>query len=94
MSVVAIVVITLFAYWILSTIIFFSSKQNETVGCGLAMGLIFPILYILFYPVRAMNTYSQSKGYYQKHGISRIQYLFGKRVKSKKEWRRELNAID
>ena len=94
MSVFAIIVVTLFSYWVLSTFIFFISKENETVGCGLAMGLVFPILYVLFYPVRAINTYNHSKGYYQKHGISRVQYLFGKRVKSCKEWRRELNETD
>ena len=85
MNTICIVAITLFSYWILSTIVFVLSKQDETVGCALAMGLVYPILYVIFYPIRAMNTYSHSSVYYQKHGISRVQYLFGKRVKHLKE---------
>ena len=94
MSVFAIVIITLFAYWIFSTVVFFLSKENENVGCAVAMGLVFPILYVLFYPVRAIRAYNDSRNYYKKHGISRIQYFFGKRVKSNKEWRQELNEAD
>lgn len=94
MSVFAIVIITLFAYWIFSTVVFFLSKENEDVGTYLAMGLVYPILYALFYPIRAINSYNLSKNYYKKRGISRIQYFFGKRVKSNKEWRQELNEAD
>lgn len=78
-----IVAITLMAYWIVGTVVFFISKQNETVGCLWAMGLVYPVLYALFYPIRAIKTYNASSAYYQKRGISRVQYLFGKRIRRK-----------
>ena len=38
------------------------------------------VVWVLFYPVFAWRRYSDSVGYYRKHGISRIAYLFGKRM--------------
>jgi hypothetical protein len=35
----------------------------------------------LSYPFRAMRRYSESKGYYQKRGITRLAYMFGRRAK-------------
>lgn len=83
LSVFEIVAITLIAYWIVGTVVFFISKQNETVGCLWAMGLVYLVLYVLFYPIRAIKTYNASSAYYQKRGITRIQYLFGKRARRK-----------
>lgn len=35
-------------------------------------------LWVLLYPLRAWKTYSFSSGFYKKHGISRLAFLFGK----------------
>ena len=85
MSVFAIIVITLFSVWLLNTAVFIIFDQNEDVGCIISMGLIYPILLVLLYPYRAMRTYSNYKVFYQKRGISRLQYFFGKRIKRQEE---------
>lgn len=62
MSVFEIVAITLMAYWIVGTVVFFISKQNETVGCLWAMGLVYWILYVLCTPVRIIRRHLSMKG--------------------------------
>jgi len=42
-------------------------------------------IWILAYPLRAALAYRRSQGYYQRHSISLVAYIFGKRVKRKKE---------
>lgn len=76
-----VVVITLFSYWALGSIVYLLSRENDRVGALWGMGLIYWILYILFYPIRAMNQYGINEKRYRTHGISRIQYLFGRRIK-------------
>lgn len=46
-----------------------------------AIGFVGLLIWFIFYPVRAWNTYSSSIGYYKKRNISRLQYMFGKRAK-------------
>lgn len=71
------VIITLVIYWCIGFII---SQINEEWAIFWAVGLIYPIIYIISYPIRAWKTYNNSIGYYRKHNVSRLQYLFGKRV--------------
>lgn len=85
METVWIVVIAFFAYWLIGLVVYYLSRENDTFAALWSMGLVFIILYSLCYPVRAMRTYSNSKGYYQRNGVSRLQYFFGKRVRRDKE---------
>lgn len=85
MNLFIIVIITLFSYWALGSIVYLLSKENDRVGALWGMGLVYWILYILFYPIRAMNHYSINEKQYRKHGIGRIQYLFGRRIKHDKD---------
>lgn len=82
-NVVTIVAITLFSYWLIGVIIFIATKQNEAIGTIWGMGLVFVLAYVLCYPIRAMNSYSVSKEHYKRLGISRLQYFFGKRPKTR-----------
>lgn len=84
-NVASIVIITLFAYWAVGMILFILLKQNETFGSLWGMGLLYVLVYILFYPVRAINSYNLMKDQYRKAGISKIQYIFGKRPKNRGE---------
>lgn len=74
-----IVLITLSAWWLLGVVLVHLNVSIETEELWI-MGLWYPILWVLFYPLRAWHTYSQSCQYYAKHNITRLQYLFGKRV--------------
>ena len=76
-----IAIITLSIYWIIGLII---TCINDDWSVYWACGLILPIALVILYPVRAWRTYTRSKGYYQKHGISRMQYIFGKRAKKER----------
>ena len=80
-----IMILTLLAYWSVGCIIAVIAERIPGIdsddilmywGCG----LVFPILWVLFYPIRAWNSYSSSKNYFQGHGISRCQYILGRRV--------------
>lgn len=81
-----IVAITLGVHWLISCIIAILDKE-EWLQIW-AMGLLYPILYFVTYPVRAWNSYSPVKQEYKKYGISYIQYLFGKRIKKNRGNRR------
>lgn len=73
-----IVAITLIVYWVIGMI--WATIDEDSVIYW-STGLIYPLLLIIFYPIRAYNTYKKSSIYYQKRGISCMQYIFGKRVK-------------
>jgi len=79
-----IVALTLTVYWTIGLIIFILSRENETFAACWCAGLVYLLLYILFYPLRSMRAYSNSRLYYERHGISRLQYFFGKRVRDKR----------
>lgn len=76
--------ITLCIYWLIGTMLVIiidnSHKLSDEILVPFCMGLLFPILWILFYPIRSWNAYKSSKHYYQNHNITFLQYLFGKRV--------------
>lgn len=74
-----IVLITLSAWWLFGVVLLLLDVRIETEELWI-VGLWYPILWVLFYPLRAWRTYSQSCHYYAKHNITRLQYLFGKRV--------------
>ena len=70
--------ITLAVYW---TIGLFIAGINEKWNIYYSTGLMYLIIWVLVYPIRAWFTYRQSDVFYKNHGISFVQYLFGKRVK-------------
>ncbi len=71
--------ITLAVWWLLGVVLIHLNLKIETEELWI-MGPLYPILWVLFYPIRAWNTYTQSCRYYEKHGISRWQYIFGRRI--------------
>ena len=78
MIIIKTVVLTLLIYWTIGLILCYIDKIDIVYWycCGL-IGLIF---LVVTYPVRTWISYSRSCNYYKKHGISRLQYMFGKRV--------------
>lgn len=75
------IIITLSIYWIIGLVI---ACINEDWSVYWACGLMLPIVIVILYPVRAWRTYTRSENWYKSHGISRIQYIFGKRVDKKR----------
>lgn len=73
--------IVLITYLVMCAISLILAHINEDYALYWAAGILYPIVYALLYPVRAWVKYSRSIRYYQKHGISRWQYILGKRVK-------------
>ena len=78
----SIIIIITLVYWTIGVILV---MIDEDWACYWAMGLLYPILYIILYPIRAWKTYSSHYSYYQKHDITRLQYIFGKRVNAFKQ---------
>lgn len=76
-----IILLTICVHSAIGTILGVCSKDKWLEYWGI--GIIGFILWILLYPVRAWRTYSNSVGYYKKKGISRLQFLLGKRVRVK-----------
>ena len=86
------IILTLIIYWIIGFII---SQINEDLAIYWAVGFIYPIAYVLFYPVRLWEQYTMSKKYYQRHGISRWQFMFGKRPSlPKSDKKGEINELN
>ncbi len=83
-NIILTVIITLLSYnAVILTIAQITNSEDITIK--VAMGVLYPIAYVLTYPIRAWTTYSHSRGYYEKHGITRFQYVFlFKRVHNKK----------
>lgn len=79
-----IVIITIIAMEIINTTIL-GILDEEEIGLYVACGFVYFLLFVILYPYRTINRYNKSKIYYEKHNISRIQFLFGKRVKSNDE---------
>lgn len=73
--------IVLITYIVICLISIILLQINEEYVLYWACGIPSLIIFVLLYPVRAWVEWDRSKGYYQKHGISRWQYIFGKRVK-------------
>lgn len=74
------IIITLSIYWVIGFII---TCIDEDWAIYWAVGVTLPIALVIIYPFRAWRTYTNSKGWYQAHGISRMQYILGKRVKKR-----------
>lgn len=75
-----VVLITLVTIWTVSVIL---AQFDEDYTIWWACGLLYPVLYFLFYPIRAINRYNGSRKYFEKHGITKVQYVFGKRPKER-----------
>lgn len=72
--------LSLIGFWIIGTVLV---QIDEKYAVWWSIGVIYPILWVLCYPIRAVKTYSANKQAYQKHGISTLQYLFGARIYKK-----------
>ena len=79
-----IVVLTLTVYWTIGLIVSVITRENEKFAVFWSAGLVYVLLYALFYPIRAMRTYTIHETYFQYNGVSRLQYFFGKRVRRKR----------
>lgn len=55
------------------------AQINEDYALYWAVGIPYVVICLLLYPVRAWLRWEGSKNYYLKHGISRWQYMLGKR---------------
>lgn len=71
-----IVLITMAVFWLVSIVL---AQFDEDYTLYWACGLLYPILYVLLYPFRAMKHYEQYRAIFEKKGISKVQYVFGKR---------------
>lgn len=74
------VLATMLAFWAISVIL---AQFNEDYVIYWALGPLYPLLRLIFYPVRAVQRYRMSQSYYEKHGITCIQYVLGKRARDK-----------
>ena len=74
-------VITLFSYWAIGFVIYIISKESDQIGAIGGMGLVYVLAWILLYPYRTLKHYNFYKDQYKKPGITKFQYLFGKRIK-------------
>lgn len=84
-NIILTVIITLLSYNAVILVVA-QITNREDITITVAMGILYPIAYVLTYPIRAWSTYSHSKGYYEKYGITRFQYVFlFKRVHNRKE---------
>ena len=88
MSWYSIIIIITLVYWTIGVILV---GIDEDWACRWAMGLLYPILKVILYPVRAWVTYSQYKEWYEKREISSLQYMLGKRANKKNI---KINTID
>lgn len=73
--------IVLITYIVMCIITFIIAQVDEECALYWAVGIPFLVIWILLYPVRVWVKWKRNKIYYQKHGISRLQYILGKRVK-------------
>ncbi len=73
-------VITVCCFWFVSIVL---AQFDEDYVLYWAVGLLYPVFKVILYPIRAANNYNNNKRYYEEHGISKVQYIFGKRVYKK-----------
>ena len=73
--------IVLITYTVTCVITVILAQFKEDYAFYWAAGLPYLVMYVLFYPVRAWLRYDRYKEYYKKDGISRLQYILGKRVR-------------
>lgn len=72
------VVIVSGVYWLVSLIL---SQIDEDYTIYWACGPLYPIARLITYPIRACRKYELSREYFEKQGVSKVEYVFGKRVK-------------
>ena len=69
---------TLLVYWIVGVAIYEIKRENEDFAVVWGMGIVFPILYILFYPLRVYEHYKLNIKVYKKFNLSYWEKLIGK----------------
>ena len=63
-------------YWIVAVVL---AQFDEDYAIKWAMGLIYPVAYFLCYPIRMARKYDNNRKLYEKAGISKWQYICGKK---------------
>ena len=58
---------------------------DEDVGMLVSCGVVYGVLWVLLWPVRRMRTYNQSKGYWEKNGVGRWKFFFGRQTRKRKD---------
>lgn len=67
MSCFTVVILTLTVYWLIG---FAIAIIDEDYSVYWSVGLIYPIMYVLTYPIRTWMRYARSKQYFKKHIIN------------------------
>ena len=75
-----IVLLTLLGVWTVSVVL---AQFDEDYTLWWAWGLLYPVLYLIFYPIRAVKRYNRGQQYYERYGNSKVKYIFGKRPKDR-----------
>ena len=73
-------IITLLVYWIVGTIVYVIKGEDEEFTVCWSMGIVFFILYILFYPLRVWKHYKSNIKVYKKYNLSYWEKLIGKGI--------------
>lgn len=73
-----IVILTLVCFWTVSIIL---GQFDDDYVLMWAGGLLFPLLRVLVYPIRAAQQYEKARDFYEKHGITKMQFVLGKRAR-------------
>ena len=71
-------IITLLVYWIVGTIVYLITNEYEEFAVYWALGIMVPITYILFYPLRVWKHYKSNIKVYKKYNLSYWEKLIGK----------------
>ncbi|MDR1299564.1 MAG: hypothetical protein LBJ84_04865 [Oscillospiraceae bacterium] len=81
MNIWAYIILTaLVAHFCEFVLLMFVDRGHDRAAKAMCALVYFP-LYALTYPIRAMRTYNNGSAFYAKRGISRWQFLLGKRVR-------------
>lgn len=76
-----IVLIVLVANWVITTVL---AQIDDEWALRWGMGLIYPVCWVITYPIRQGKKYEQYRDLYEKEGISKIEYIFGKRPRRRR----------
>lgn len=71
-------IITLLVYWVVGVVVYEIKREDEDFAVSWSMGIVFPILYILFYPLRVWKHYKLNIKVYKKYNLSYWEKLIGK----------------
>lgn len=73
--IITVTIVSVF-YWVVSVVL---AQFDEDWSLRWGMGLIYPIAYLLCYPIRMSRKYENGRALYEKAGISKMQYILGRK---------------